>query len=169
MAAPVARQKINLPAAHLAANERVRRRTKRSTDFAFRRITQLFHLIQTATANDADGWGIVVFHSRNLSGLNPKDRQDERWIISAVHPRADSKFDLDRPEGSKRSLSSGLDCWRPLVCRWGRRPPLFHCRSKQSRFAVGSCSLGRWSRRARWPQSIVAQTRLHYDAALATY
>ena len=54
MAAPVARQKINLPAADLAADERVRWRPKRSIDYAFCRIAQLVHLIQTASANNTD-------------------------------------------------------------------------------------------------------------------
>lgn len=46
----------------------------------FGRIAQLFHLIQTAATNDADCRNFVL-HSRKLSGLNPKDRQDGKWII----------------------------------------------------------------------------------------
>src|SRR5437660_5174104 len=70
MAAPVPRQKINLPAAHFAANERVRWRPKRSIDLMLGRIAQLVHLIQTAAANDADCRNFVA-HLR--SRLNRKE------------------------------------------------------------------------------------------------
>src|SRR5438128_4192311 len=51
-----------------------------SVDLVFGRIAHLFHLIQTAAADDPDCWRLV-FHSRKLSGLNPKDRQVEKRII----------------------------------------------------------------------------------------
>src|SRR6266487_4951277 len=81
MTASMPWQKINLPATHLAADQRVRWRSKRRVYFVFGRIAQLFHLIQTAPADDPDRWRLVVHLAPRL---NPKDRQDEKWIMAQL-------------------------------------------------------------------------------------
>src|SRR5437762_2215893 len=77
MAAAMARQKINLAPANLAANQDVRWRAERGLDLMFARLAQLFHLIQTAPADDPDRRRLVL----HLARFNPKNRQDGKGII----------------------------------------------------------------------------------------
>ena len=55
MAAPVPRQKINLPSMHLPADERIGRIAKRRFDALLGRIFHALHLIKAAPSDDADG------------------------------------------------------------------------------------------------------------------
>ena len=48
------RQKINLPSADCAADQRVRGRAKRGIDFVLRRLAELLDLVQTASPDNAD-------------------------------------------------------------------------------------------------------------------
>src|SRR5437667_10810156 len=82
MPASVSRQKINLPALQLSADQRIRGGSKWSVDLMLGRIAQLFHLIQAAPADDSDCLAVVVFHSRKVSGLNLKDRHVGKSIMA---------------------------------------------------------------------------------------
>jgi hypothetical protein len=52
--AAMSRQEVNLAAANLPANERVRRGPEWRVDIVFGGITQFFYLIETAAANDSN-------------------------------------------------------------------------------------------------------------------
>ena len=56
MAPSVPRQEINLSAAQLAADQHIRWRSKWSVDLMLARIAKLFHLVQTAAADDSNRW-----------------------------------------------------------------------------------------------------------------
>src|SRR4030095_5231501 len=81
MAAAVSRQEINLTPTHFAADEDVRWRPERGLDLVFGRTAHLFHLIQTAAADDPNSWRFI-FHFRKSSGFIAKDREDGKRIIS---------------------------------------------------------------------------------------
>ena len=66
MAAAVARQKINLTPAYLSADQRVRGRPERCVDLVFARIAHLFHLIETAAADDPDRRNFIFHSQRDL-------------------------------------------------------------------------------------------------------
>src|SRR5438552_16432051 len=86
MTAAMSWQKINLPATQLAADQHVGWRPKRSVDLMLVRVAELCHLVQTAAADNPNRWK-VIFHFRNLLELNPKDRQDEKWIMAKLARR----------------------------------------------------------------------------------
>ena len=60
MAAPVPGQEINLPSMHLPADERVGRIAKWRFDALLGRIFHALHLIEAASADDANGWCISI-------------------------------------------------------------------------------------------------------------
>src|SRR3954463_3600874 len=66
MPATVAREKINLPAMHLPANDRIRRTAERRLDPLFGRTLDTLHLVKAASADDPDRWGIFS-HSARLN------------------------------------------------------------------------------------------------------
>ena len=60
VSAPVPRQKVNLPAVHLATDDRVRRIAERRRDATLGRIFDAFHLIKAAPTDDADRRTLAV-------------------------------------------------------------------------------------------------------------
>jgi hypothetical protein len=53
-------QKVNLTPVQFSTDEQVGGPSKRCLDFVFGRIAQLLHLVETATADDADCRRVVV-------------------------------------------------------------------------------------------------------------
>ena len=83
MTAAMSRQKINLPAMHFPADERIGRRTERRLDPLLGRIFDPFHLIQSASADDADRW-FVVCH-----GVHLRIRHDQGEVDNGAEGRVD--------------------------------------------------------------------------------
>jgi hypothetical protein len=54
--APVSRQKINAPARHVAADDRIGRGAKRRLYFVLGKVRKAFQMIEAAAANYADRW-----------------------------------------------------------------------------------------------------------------
>jgi hypothetical protein len=64
MAAPVPRQKINLPSVHLAADEGVGRFAKWRFDSLLSRVFNALHLIKATPTNNANGRCISIHFLR---------------------------------------------------------------------------------------------------------
>src|SRR6266446_1597317 len=120
MTTPVPRQKINLPAAHLAANQRIGWRPEWSIDLMLGSIAQLFHLIQTAAANDADRRSLFA-HLRSRLNRKGKVAQVSALTWRSFHSAdAISASRLSKSFPSRAACSSSRKSRLAQPCRQNR-------------------------------------------------